>query len=580
MTDAPNVYDKFRGMNLKSNETITNVTTGTEGEYRLTIEVDNGTDKPNYYTAVYDPSNLDKPEFYETYSSNPDDVTAPHTTTGHYKKPNFDEPGDGTKSNLPGEVEKTKGPLSDVEDSKASDEEPGGLPKIAGPINVTPNPPETYEELIAKRQADAAAGKPMSDVLDPWLIRDDGTYINGSDPAEVKDAYEKWAAKNQPTKIDDTGTGTKGGLPDVTPGDGKVPGTGTGEPNVTPEVPVEPDVTPGNEPKESPVTPPTGGGGSGSGGSGSGGGGKTTPSSGIPAAAASAGTAMNWLDSSPDMLKNFIVKNDSDPRTSGRSSDPLGEYSKLDPALAEIMRKNMHGVPQIKIGGLGSIAGDNVNEEMIGGYADGGVAFCCKYAPKFATCTTDSLIPTMTTTRRSPLALVQLKHLQPTIHSQGNMGGMARGGLPTKYAEAAPRGHDPEFITGMTGYYACGGGTGQSDDIPAMLHDGDYVMDAEAVSALGDGSSKAGRDILEGFRNQVSYKDTTEGKPVPAKIADGEYVFPAGFVTAIGGGSNKKGAEILNGLREQLRLHKRSAPTSKIPPKAKSPLDYIKKAKG
>jgi hypothetical protein len=160
------------------------------------------------------------------------------------------------------------------------------------------------------------------------------------------------------------------------------------------------------------------------------------------------------------------------------------------------------------------------------------------------------------------------------------MGGMARGGLPTKYAEAAPRGHDPEFITGMTGYYACGGGTGQSDDIPAMLHDGDYVMDAEAVSALGDGSSKAGRDILEGFRNQVSYKDTTEGKPVPAKIADGEYVFPAGFVTAIGGGSNKKGAEILNGLREQLRLHKRSAPTSKIPPKAKSPLDYIKKAKG
>ena len=105
-------------------------------------------------------------------------------------------------------------------------------------------------------------------------------------------------------------------------------------------------------------------------------------------------------------------------------------------------------------------------------------------------------------------------------------------------------------------------------------------MDAEAVSALGDGSSKAGREVLDGFRKQVPHHAFTGGQVVPANIADGEYVFPAGFVTAIGGGSNKKGAEILNGLREQLRMHKRSAPTSKIPPKAKSPLDYIKKAKG
>ena len=77
---------------------------------------------------------------------------------------------------------------------------------------------------------------------------------------------------------------------------------------------------------------------------------------------------------------------------------------------------------------------------------------------------------------------------------------MAKGGLPAKYEEAAPDGHNPEFITGLTGYYACGGGTGQSDDIPAMLHDGDYVMDAEAVSAFGDGSSKAGNEVLMKLR--------------------------------------------------------------------------------
>ena len=113
-----------------------------------------------------------------------------------------------------------------------------------------------------------------------------------------------------------------------------------------------------------------------------------------------------------------------------------------------------------------------------------------------------------------------------------------------------------------------------------MLHDGDYVMDAETVSALGDGSSKAGREVLDGFRSKVPHRDRQEGSAVPAKIADGEYVFPAAFVTSLGNGDNKRGAKILDGLREKLREHKRSAPSTKIPPKAKSPLDYIKSAKG
>ena len=157
-------------------------------------------------------------------------------------------------------------------------------------------------------------------------------------------------------------------------------------------------------------------------------------------------------------------------------------------------------------------------------------------------------------------------------------GGAAHGGL-AKYHAAAPKGHNPEFITGMTGYYACGRGTGQSDDIPAMLHDGDYVMDAETVSALGDGSSKAGRHVLDGFRTQIPHKAEGGSNPVPAKIADGEYVFPAAFVTSLGGGDNKRGAEILDGLRTKLRAHKRGAPLNKIPPKAKNPVDYISKGK-
>ena len=74
-----------------------------------------------------------------------------------------------------------------------------------------------------------------------------------------------------------------------------------------------------------------------------------------------------------------------------------------------------------------------------------------------------------------------------------------------------------------------GAGDGQSDDIPAMLADGEYVIDAELVSMLGNGSTKAGAEVLDKFR-------------------------------------------------EQVRKHKRSAPLNKIPPKSKSPLTYLKEA--
>jgi hypothetical protein len=173
---------------------------------------------------------------------------------------------------------------------------------------------------------------------------------------------------------------------------------------------------------------------------------------------------------------------------------------------------------------------------------------------------------------RKPFQMQALTQLKPR---------MAHGGLPHKYAAALPKGHKPEFITGLTGYYASGKGTGQSDDIDAMLHDGDYVADADLVAALGDGSSKAGAEALEKFRRQIPHQQHAQGgAAVAAKIADGEYVFPASFVTAIGQGDNKAGAKILDKMREAIRAHKRSAPTTKIPPKAKSPLEYLKMAKG
>lgn len=87
--------------------------------------------------------------------------------------------------------------------------------------------------------------------------------------------------------------------------------------------------------------------------------------------------------------------------------------------------------------------------------------------------------------------------------------------------------HVPEFKTGTTGHYVQGRGDGQSDEIPAMLANGEYVFDADTVAALGNGSNEAG-------------------------------------------------ARALDKMREAIRKHKRSAPHTKIPPKAKSPLEYLK----
>jgi hypothetical protein len=100
-------------------------------------------------------------------------------------------------------------------------------------------------------------------------------------------------------------------------------------------------------------------------------------------------------------------------------------------------------------------------------------------------------------------------------------GGYAHGGLHVPTVEGR---HDYR-----AGSRVSGEGDGQSDDIPAMLADGEYVFDADTVAQLGNGSTKAGSDLLDKFR-------------------------------------------------EEIRSHKRSAPVDKIPPPSKSPLQYLKQA--
>lgn len=103
----------------------------------------------------------------------------------------------------------------------------------------------------------------------------------------------------------------------------------------------------------------------------------------------------------------------------------------------------------------------------------------------------------------------------------------AHGGLPAsgpmRMALPSPRGglEQARMVDGDGG--------GQDDQIPAMLSAKEYVMDADTVSALGDGNPD-------------------------------------------------EGARRLDQMRANLRRHKRSAPSHKIPPKARAPESYLRRA--
>lgn len=112
----------------------------------------------------------------------------------------------------------------------------------------------------------------------------------------------------------------------------------------------------------------------------------------------------------------------------------------------------------------------------------------------------------------------QVVNPQDILNQMAQGGEAKHGGLHVPTVEGR---HDYRNGSRVTGE-----GDGQSDDIPAMLADGEYVFDADTVAQLGNGSTKAGSDLLDKFR-------------------------------------------------EEIRSHKRSAPVNKIPPPAKSPLAYM-----
>jgi hypothetical protein len=89
-------------------------------------------------------------------------------------------------------------------------------------------------------------------------------------------------------------------------------------------------------------------------------------------------------------------------------------------------------------------------------------------------------------------------------------------------------------------------------------------------------SGKARLDFRTG--NAVTGPGDGQSDDIPAMLADGEFVFPADVVAALGNGSTKAGSDKLYDMMHSIRAYHRSAKPEDLPPSAKkSPLDYLKK---
>jgi hypothetical protein len=91
-----------------------------------------------------------------------------------------------------------------------------------------------------------------------------------------------------------------------------------------------------------------------------------------------------------------------------------------------------------------------------------------------------------------------------------------------------------------------------------------------------------GGHTREDFRHGKHVAGPGDGQSddIPAWLADGEFVFPADVVSALGNGSTKAGTEKLYEMMHSIRDRARSKGPKDLPPPAhKSPLDYLKSRK-
>jgi hypothetical protein len=128
----------------------------------------------------------------------------------------------------------------------------------------------------------------------------------------------------------------------------------------------------------------------------------------------------------------------------------------------------------------------------------------------------------------NPLATSSMSYLKPGL-TRANLQ-YALTGMPTPTMRKAdggeimqedlsmPEGHRPEFFSegGLHNRYVRGDGDGTSDDVPAMLANGEFVIPADVVASLGNGDNDSGAKVLDEFLAVIrKHKRAADAKHLP-----------------------------------------------------------------
>jgi hypothetical protein len=178
-------------------------------------------------------------------------------------------------------------------------------------------------------------------------------------------------------------------------------------------------------------------------------------------------------------------------------------------------------------------------------------------------------------TQRMDYTLTGLPNIQETINPMGDIPNMSTGGIASltdAFSNKDTKGIDGSLVPGLTkaqlNYILSGmpgnsiqtkaeGGPVEGHNPTFYSEGGLSAMDNRYVEGDGDGTSDS----------------------IAAMLADGEFVIPADVVADLGNGSNEAGASILNQLLISIRQDRHPGSDGKLPKDSKGPLAYLLDAK-
>jgi hypothetical protein len=173
----------------------------------------------------------------------------------------------------------------------------------------------------------------------------------------------------------------------------------------------------------------------------------------------------------------------------------------LTPGLTQRMDYNLTGIPNIQ---------ETSSPEP--NFATGGST---SYDPFAAGSSGDSVSSGLYKSLTPGLTKAQINYILTGLPG-ANIQSHAEGG------EIGPEEHNPTFfseggLNSMENRYVQGEGDGTSDSVAAMLANGEFVIPADVVSKLGNGSNEAGASVLDQFLKVVRKDANSNGEELPPK---------------------------------------------------------------